>query len=162
MIQFPENTATADLVKAYNAGLVLLGKSDDDFLKKFRDKATAEKRLEQLQQDLLNMHGVAELTHNDEGFSWVIQKPKKTETESSPPSSPVTKTNLNLAGKIVVLSEGNPKRAGSRSYTTFSLYSTVATGEEYVAALVAQGFTRKLALSTLRWDIGHEYIRLED
>jgi hypothetical protein len=162
MLNFPENISNPQLVDLYNRGILLLGKGEEDTLKKFRDRATAEKRLNKLQEELENMHGIAEVT---EDLQWVIEKPKKNGNgNGNTPEEPrvVTRTNLPLSEPLTVLHEGNPKRANSRSFETFALYrhESVKTGENYVNLMVENGYPRKLAMSTLHWDIQHGYIRL--
>lgn len=68
-------------------------------------------------------------------------------------------TTLELTHRIEVLVE-NPKRKGSRARTVFDLYRTGQTGEEFVAAVIAAGMDRRVALSNLHWDIDHGFVYL--
>lgn len=164
MLNLPETITNAQLVELYNKGLLLLGKSEEDFQKKFRDRATAEKRLTKLQEELLNMHGIAELKSQDDVLEWVTEKPKTNgkpaATEEEQPRT--SRTNLPVGLPLTVLHESNPKRMGSRAHETFEIYrdESVKTGEDFVKVMMEKGYPRKLAMSTLHWDIDHGYVAL--
>lgn len=68
-------------------------------------------------------------------------------------------TTLELTHRIEVL-VANPKRKGSRARQVFDLYRTGMTGEEFVAAVLAAGMDRRVALANLHWDIDHGFVYL--
>lgn len=68
-----------------------------------------------------------------------------------------------LSARIVVIAEANPKRAGSKAAAKFPLYAANKDGT--VAGLIeafrAAGYPKRKALSALRWDSGHGFIKIE-
>lgn len=152
------------LVALYNSGQVILGKPDDT-IKKFRDAATARKRLEQQAKSIGDMHGyvaIAETMAGEEKvYTWIYEKPVPAGEKSE---SLGRTSTLPLDKPIRLLITTNPKRIKTRAWDTFQLYFTLQetkpgfTGEDYIAAIIEAGHDRKLGLSTLHWDSGHAYI----
>jgi len=160
----------AQLTAAYNAAQPLLGRSEEDFVKKFRDAKTGVARLEKARDELLQMHGHAVLREGeDESLVWGTEKPSAAKTPAEEGAPRVGATTLDLSAQLHLLVSNNPKRPGSRAFDTFVIYEkvvgdveaeSVATGESFVKAMVDAGYSRKLALSTLHWDRDHGYICL--
>ena len=163
------------LVAAHNAGQNVLGKDEDSHVKKFRDAKTGIARIEKLTEEILEMHGYAALKElEDGGYEWVTEKPpipKTTENKAVVEAvARVGATTLDLTLPLHLRVDRNPKKNPSRAYDTFRLYSPLfeetedkdrsVTGQDFVDAMVEAGFTRKLALSTLHWDIDHNFIHL--
>ena len=160
----------AQLTAAYNAAQPLLGRSEDDFVKKFRDAKTGVARLEKARDELMQMHGHAVLRETeDETLVWETEKPSAAKPASDDGAPRTGVTTLDLTAQLHLLVSNNPKRPGSRAFDTFVIYEkvvgdaeaeAVATGESFVKAMVDAGYSRKLALSTLHWDMDHGYICL--
>lgn len=160
----------AQLTTAYNAAQSLLGRTEEDHVKKFRDSKTGVARLEKLREGLVQMHGHAVLREQeDESLSWEVERPSAAKPEKEQGASRTGATTLDLSAQLHMLVSNNPKRPGSRAFDTFALYEkvvgdveaeSVATGEHFVKAMVNAGYSRKLALSTLHWDVAHGYICL--
>lgn len=147
-----DQLTSSELVAAYNSAQTLLGRESDSHVKKFSDKKTAVARLERVQKELVAMHGQAQLVRKDDVLVW--------DTDTRQPSQRPMLSTLDLTAQLRVLSEVNPKRPGARAHALFALYDGVNTGEEYVTKLVAAGYSRKLALSTLHWDTERGFVRL--
>ena len=149
----PEDLPITAMVDVYNQGQHLLGR--DDHVAKFRDRKTGESRLGKLHEELVKMHGHAQLTMDPEEqkASWTLTVPEKEEGATHHSTLPLEK-------EIMVLATGNPKRVGTRSHDTFNIYykAGVVTGEDYVAAMIEAGYTRRLAMSSLHWDLDKGYI----
>ena len=156
------------LVSAYNAGQIILGRSEDDFVKKFRDHKTGVARLEKITADIEQMHGFSELQRTEDGqLIWSTEKPHAVAIAEKAAHS--GSTTLDLSVQLFLLAPANPKRPGTRAYDTFIVYQklcedteaeVVPTGDIFIEAMIAAGYSRKLALSTLHWDIDHGFIRL--
>lgn len=69
-------------------------------------------------------------------------------------------TTLNLAAKIRVLHDANPKRQNTRARKLWDLYTTGMSAQEYIDRLAANGFNRRVALGALHWDENYGYIQL--
>jgi hypothetical protein len=82
-----------------------------------------------------------------------VAEPVKSETSVGGLST------LELTHRIEVLVE-NPKRKGSRARQVFDLYRTGQTGEEFVQAVIAAGFDRRVALANLHWDLDKGFVFL--
>jgi hypothetical protein len=179
VVERPDDTMTmSDIVAAYNAAQLLLGR--DDQVKKFKNMKTAVERLDRAQQDLLAMHGyvaLEETTDDETGVStyvWITEKPTPPASERKEGNAStgprVGTTNLDLDQVLTILSPANPKRPGSRAHDVYRIYALAAsaaernevpfTGEYYTNYMFGYGHSRKLALSTLHWDIDHGYVAL--
>lgn len=153
-----------DLVQLYNEGKELLG--SEGSLRHFQSRNIGESVIRAMMAALKSMHGFSCLDlDRDEsgelGYKWIVEKP--VQKKSDPVSSRESQTTLDLDLPLRILTTANPKRADSRAWQTFEVYRSLphdATGEEYVGAMVAAGYTRRLALSTLHWDIGKGFVRL--
>jgi len=156
----------SQMVSAFNAAQILLGRAEDTFVKKFRNTETAISRLDKTVDELVKMHGIAILTITDDTLMWELKKPTpKPEEKAKTPKA--SATSLDLDAEIHLLVDTNPKRANSRSSLTFEIYLELAgsekpemTGNDYVEAMIKAGFDRKLALSTLHWDQDHGFIQI--
>lgn len=165
-IESLDTLTPAQKIAAHNHGQALLGYGEEKFVKKFRDHATADRRLAKVREDLEKMHGYAELIVDDGQPRWRTERPK--EVVASEPGDPAAElkrastTKLPLGEMLHVMCDGNPKRPSSRSFLTFELYSAdgVVTGEDFIAAMEARGYSRRLAMSTLHWDLDKGYIQL--
>lgn len=80
---------------------------------------------------------------------------KKAAAEPKPPRESNFKKVYPDTARIVVLTDGgkNPKREGSKAHGRFALYAAHHTVAEYIKA----GGT----YSSLSWDTGHGFIRVE-
>lgn len=159
------------IVAAYNVANHLLGKDGESEVKKFKNNTEAVARLTKIRDELAAMHGYAQLTELEDGkFEWIVEKPQPPKAPvADPGAARVGATTLDLTQQLHLLKETNPKRPGSRAHGTFDVYfhlvndteaETVPTGADFVDAMVEAGYTRKLALSTLHWDIDHGFVRL--
>jgi len=63
-----------------------------------------------------------------------------------------------LSARIVVQTDGNPKKAGTASYDRFALYYAAETVADYIAAVVAGGSTSAKARADLRWDVARGFV----
>jgi hypothetical protein len=75
------------------------------------------------------------------------------------------------SAKIVVLTDHNPKRPGTIAARKFDLYKVALadakrhrrdlTVGDYVAAVLGASMPRRKAMSNLRWDTAHGFIRID-
>ena len=91
--------------------------------------------------------------------SVAISKPAATKAE--PAKSAIKARAFPDTAKIVVVSEANPKRPGTKAHAKWALYKGCKTVAEVIAAFVAKGHAKRRALSALRWDEGHGFIEIE-
>jgi hypothetical protein len=164
---------TTQLLVAFNTAQDTLGHDEDAHLKRLRDHKTGIDRVMRAHEELVNMHGYAELELLDsEHARWIIERPRQQEqTAARPTDGRIGATTIDLSEHLHLLVESNPKRAASRAHDTFRIYFALfehgedeapphPTGSDYVEAMLAAGYDRKLALSTLHWDLDHDFIRL--
>ena len=154
------------IVEAYNNGQLKLGRNDLDFAKIFRDHKTGVERLSKIHKELVNMHGYARLfVRDDKSLIWSTIKPEEPIIRKFPKTDhKIGATTLSLQSQLVLLIPSNPKRVGTIAHVIYEMYSSLpseATGEDFVKIMVSEGYSRKLAMSTLHWDIDHDYIKLE-
>lgn len=163
-----EGLSLSQMATAYNNAQLTLGR-EDAAVKKFSSRADGLKKLERVRTELVNMHGYTRL--DNESLTWSITKPApaakaKVAKEKTPKakakaektsSGPATK--LDMARRFELVKPGNPKRAGSMSHGIFSLYQNGMSGEEFIAAMISAGHTRRLAILNLNWDVAHGFIR---
>ena len=153
MLNISELTST-ELVDAYNLCQNLLGKTLDSHISKFRDLKTGVSRVTKSKDELTNMYGYASLEKSETNrIIWITEKPLNSVKST-------VSSNLKLDEELTVLVDINPKRPTSRAHSTFLLYSVSKTGSEFIQKMLEAGYDRKLALSTLHWDIEHGYISL--
>ena len=177
-----DNTAVSRdrLVLAYNAAQDLLGRDAESHVRKFRDSTKAVMSVQRVRDELVAMHGYAALLEQDDGsVTWSTERPAPAAPQSAstdessvdqpesqesatvvPEKARVGKSTIDLSKPLTVLSDRNPKRAGSRAHEAFELYTGCSTGEEYAVAMEKAGKSRKDALSNLHWDIAHKFVRL--
>lgn len=161
-IESLDTLTPAQKVAAHNHGQALLGYGEEMFVKKFRDHAAADRRLAKVREELEKMHGYAELLVDDGQPRWRTERPREIVAAPSEAKRAST-SSLPLGDMIHIMCDGNPKRPSSRSWLTFELYSApgVVTGEDFIAEMEKRGYSRRLAMSTLHWDIGKGYIQLD-
>lgn len=89
-------------------------------------------------------------------------------TERTATVAPSEKKSFPLTARIVVVATANPKRPGTKAAAKWPLYATAASGKkggatvaDVIAAFVAAKFPRRRALSALRWDSAHGFIKIE-
>lgn len=127
-------------------------------VKKFADRATAEKRLAAMMAEK-NL----QLAFNENVGHFLADAASSTEdTETEAPAPKAKKAKGGRRGpdpeyaddaKIKVLVKSNPKKEGTASYFRFELYNEVST----VGAAIAAGITR----ADLRWDVAHNHISIK-
>lgn len=170
--------ATTQLLAAFNSAQDTLGRDKDSHLKRLKDHKTGIDRVMRAHEELVNMHGYAELELLDaEHARWIIERPQPAKAATTNDAAKnaaegrVGATTIDLSEPLHLLVEINPKRQASRAHTTFEIYFALfehgedeappqPTASDYVEAMLAAGYDRKLALSTLHWDLDHEFIRL--
>lgn len=155
-----------EAVNVFNFAQELLGRTDNDHVKKFKNQKIASARLVKAQDELQKMHNFAKVVRNEDNtLEWILVKPEPPKTDKVD-TQRVGSTNLDLNQQLVLIHVGNPKRVGSRAHVVYEVYHTAlkrnpeATGEMYIKDMEIVGFTRKLALSTLHWDIDHGFVKL--
>lgn len=159
-----ESMTPAQLVALYNSRAEALGEKT---VKRFSDRKTAERRLagieERFAESVVSSPFPVEAP--------VVETPVVVEAPVVP-AAPVAapkksggrgrKTSLNLdlvySPLMDPMSPSNPKRKGTRAHKLFELYGLGMVGHKYVKLVVAQGYDRKLALDTLRWDLEHQLV----
>lgn len=156
------------LLSLYNDAQRHLGRGPEHVLRKpwpRRDRAEAE--VAKIRQKLEDMYGFAELELLDEGrrVQWLTERPRPSDSKSSAEKRGPREstTTLDLDEQLTVLCRVNPKRLGTRAWSTFQVYLTLpdpATGEDFVREMEEEGYSRRLALSTLHWDIKKGFVRL--
>lgn len=62
---------------------------------------------------------------------------------------------------ITVLSENNPKRAGTKAYSKWDLYKNCETVGDVVDAFAKAKHPKRMAYSALRWDSQHKFIKID-
>ena len=62
---------------------------------------------------------------------------------------------------ITILSENNPKRAGTKAYSKWDLYKNCRTVGDVVAAFAKAKHPKRMAYSALRWDSQHKFIEID-
>jgi hypothetical protein len=164
MINFAE-LSLSKLADAYNAGKLILGEAT---IKKFADKATAVTRVERMAAELTERFGVVAVLTDD--LSWTPAVDAEAEVETTEAEVETTSADEVKKGRgrelqldmdlIIEPIAINPKNKGSRAHAIFSLYRSGMTVAEFVDAVVAAGYTRKLASSAIRWDSERNYITL--
>lgn len=65
-----------------------------------------------------------------------------------------------LTAKITILKDANPKRPGTQAHTKWGLYMNCKTVGDVVEAFKAAKYPRRKAMSALRWDSSHEFIKI--
>lgn len=88
----------------------------------------------------------------------VVEAPKK-------PIAPGRgrKTRVDLTRKVTIVVDPmrptNPKRKGTRAWDIFELYgSRPIRGDVYLRKVREAGYTQKLAIDSLRWDLDHGFV----
>lgn len=66
-----------------------------------------------------------------------------------------------LSAKITIVSEANPKRAGTKAYSKWDLYKGCKTVEDVVKAFEKANLPRRKAMSAIRWDSQHKHIQVQ-
>jgi hypothetical protein len=155
---------TLQLVSAYGLAQELLGCNPEPIPIGTRKREIILGRLAIAQNDLLKMYGHAEVGLDYDGnVTWVTEKLANTDKKRTG-----FRTSLNLQAHMALLVSKNPKMNGTRAHAIFEVYFSLPgigtdnppTVELYVDILMIEGYTRKLALSTLHWDINHNFISL--
>lgn len=62
--------------------------------------------------------------------------------------------------RITVIATANPKRPGTKAFTKWGFYAKSKTVGQFVAAMIAAKYPRRRAMSALRWDSGHGFIKI--
>lgn len=70
------------------------------------------------------------------------------------------KPNFPETAKILVVASENPKRAGSKAHAKWALYKGAKTVADVIAAFAKAKYPRRRAMSALRWDSGHGFIKI--
>ena len=153
----------AQMLISYNSAAKILGVAQ---LEKWRKPEQAETKTRWLLGELKKTHPNATLRDDftvDVGTAPTApatSSPKTPRTTKAPKAPVAGRSTIDTRAELVVLAKTNPKRAGSRSHGTFELYDGCATGEDYIAKMIAAGHDRKLAMSSLHWDTQHHFIRI--
>ena len=161
----------SQLATAHRLAQELLGQ--DVCTARFRDGNAAVDAVSLVRQRLLKMYGWADLLLSESGeVSWQVDRPRVRPDAERPRVSPdpgarVSTTPLPTYLRLTVHSLSNPKRPGTRAWETFELYwrrdpDERFTGESFVARMVRAGYSRRLALSTLHWDIKRGFVSLDE
>lgn len=80
--------------------------------------------------------------------------------KSAPVKVAVARVSFPDDAKITVIASANPKRPGTKAHTKWGFYSKAKTVGAFVAAMTAAKFPRRRAMSALRWDSGHGFIKI--
>lgn len=135
---------TSDLVALYNK---LTGKS----IKKFQDRATAEKRVGEAVQETL---AKAESTPAAKAMEAASAHSEFKRPSGQPVRKGLPGPNSKMAGKRIYKKvEANPRREGTNGWTSFNAIRSGMTYEEY---RLAGGRSNDLA-----WDIAHGYVEVK-
>lgn len=62
--------------------------------------------------------------------------------------------------RIVVVATANPKRPGTKAHAKWAFYAKAKTVGDLVKAFAAAKYPRRRAMSALRWDSGHGFIKV--
>lgn len=85
----------------------------------------------------------------------------KTEAKAPAKAAVARPPAFPLSAKITVVSETNPKRAGTKAYSKWDHYKNAKTVEDVVKAFEKAGHPRRKAMSAIRWDSQHGHIRVQ-
>jgi hypothetical protein len=154
-----------EMVETYNVAQDLLGRTADSHVKKFRDVTAGQRRVQKALDELRDMYGYAEMSRSDQGLVTIsVTRPlPKPQPKPQPGEPRRSTTTLPLSSRLEILARANPKIPRTRAWDTYELYLSLpddATGEDFVSSMITRGYPRKLALSSLHWDIAHGYVRL--
>lgn len=174
-----ESLTTAELLTRYNSYADALG---ENTVKRFSDRKTAERRLAAIEQRLVTSEQRFAETNP---LAKVLTEPVVVETPAEPvviepvAAEPVAaeapvqkkaiapgrgrKTSIDLTKKIKIqldpMRPTNPKRKGTRAWDVFELYGDKPlTGAAYIKRVREAGYSQKLAVDSLRWDLAHHFI----
>lgn len=150
-----------ELTALHNTIQQLLGRdTSHDLVQEFTTVQSAltatEMRLTELSKMYKHIHV---LWAQDKGV--ILYASDKPHIDATPRNTNITTLDLKL--KLIVVAEKNPKRVTTRAGKIFELYAQNdcgETGEDFVRFMVRAGYTRRLALSTLHWDIRHGFVKL--
>lgn len=160
-----KSLTTAELLTRYNSYADALG---ENTVKRFSDRKTAERRLVAIEQRLATSEQRFAETNP---LAKVLTEPVVAEPVVA--ESPVQKkaiapgrgrkTSIDLTKKIKIqldpLRPTNPKRKGTRAWDVFELYGDKPlTGAAYIKRVREAGYSQKLAVDSLRWDLAHHFI----
>jgi hypothetical protein len=158
-------------VEAVNAGQALLELPEDKRVSKFDNVQAATTGVQEMQAQLREKFGHAELYQDDDGgaLSWITDA--ASEPAAPAPAQPVSastekrpavgKTNIDMAQRLTTL-KPNPKRPESKAWKIFDCYSGAPTGTEFVAKVEALGYSRGDALANIHYDLARGFIRIGD
>lgn len=89
------------------------------------------------------------------------QKPAAKATTAPAAKPAVQARSFPDTAKITVVAETNPKRPGTKAHAKWQLYAKAKTVGDVIAAFVAAKHPKRRALSALRWDEAHGFIKIE-
>ena len=149
-----------ELTRIHNAAQELLGRgSAHDIVQEFTTVQSALSAVALRISELRKMYKYVDtLWSPTSGVSLYASDKSRTLDQKH-----ATVTTLDLSLELTVLVSSNPKRLNTRAGVIFDLYKSNdcgPTGEDFVRYMVRQGYKRRLALSTLHWDIKHGFVKL--
>ena len=153
---------TAQIVQLVNEASALLGRDESSTLRTTR-RVYASRCLDRVRAEMVQMYGYAVISEEGGVLRWETSRPRPP-TPSRVRRGPKSSTSTLPLGEVLTLvATENPKRSDSRAWHTYELYRSLpdgATGETFIGLMIAHGHSRRLALSTLHWDLERGYVRL--
>ena len=145
-----ETMKSAELVATYNE---FAAKLSEKPVNKFSDQKTGIRRLKAI-----------EARYEQTFPTLVEEQPEQPVTKKSSRGRKSTfDHDRRVAVNIDPLRSTNPKRPGTRAWKLFELYGTspvrIAT---YIKRVMVAGYSRKLAVDSVRWDLAHNFIYYAD
>lgn len=157
-----KSLTTAELLARYNSHAEALG---ENTVKRFSDRKTAERRLVAIEQRFAEANPMAvepePVAVEPEVAEPVVSEPPVKKKAIAPGRG--RKTSIDLTKKIKIqldpMRPTNPKRKGTRAWDVFELYGDKPlTGAAYIKRVREAGYSQKLAVDSLRWDLAHHFI----
>ena len=153
-----ESMTPAELLARYNSRAEALG---ENTVKRFSDRKTAERRLAAIEQRFAEANPVVDTPIEPVVVEPVVVEAPAQKKAIAPGRG--RKTSIDLTKKIKIqldpMRPTNPKRKGTRAWDVFELYGDKPlTGAAYIKRVREAGYSQKLAVDSLRWDLSHNVV----